>query len=210
MDMTAAAESAWTDDSLRRQAARLYPAALRLTRNRADAEDLVQETFAKAIAASGRLQPGTNLGAWLHRIMINTFISGYRKKHRETLLLSRSAEQWRVTAGHADTGAGSPEDHVVAAGIDADIVAAMRALPYRHRLAVYLADVEGFKYRQISDLTGMPLGSVKSSVHRGRGQLRACLAAHAPRADHRSPVTGLPTRSRTVASASSSACREAR
>ena len=110
MAATVAAEPVWTDDVLRRQAARLYPAALRLTRDRADAEDLVQETFAKAIAASGRLQPGTNLGAWLHRIMINTFISGYRKKRRETLLLSRSAAQWRVTPDHADVGARSPEE----------------------------------------------------------------------------------------------------
>ncbi len=175
-----AAESVWTDEALRRQAAWLYPAALRLTRNRADAEDLVQETFAKAIAASGRLEPGTNLAAWLHRIMINTFISGYRKKRRETLLLSRCVAQWRVTPDHADAGARSPEDCVVGPVIDADIVAAMRALPYRHRLAVYLADVEGLKYRQISDLTGMPVGSVKSCVHRSHGRLRARLADHAP------------------------------
>jgi RNA polymerase sigma-70 factor (ECF subfamily) len=177
MGATVAAESVWTDEVLRCQAARLYPAALRLTRNRADADDLVQETFAKAIAASGRLQPGTNLGAWLHRIMINTFISGYRKKHREALLLSRTVAECRTTP---DYGARSPEDCVVGSVIDAGIVAAMRALPYRHRLAVYLADVEGLKYRQISDLTGMPLGSVKSCVHRGRGRLRARLADHAP------------------------------
>jgi RNA polymerase sigma-70 factor, ECF subfamily len=217
----AAAEPVWTDDALRRQAARLYPAALRLTRNHADAEDLVQETFAKAIAASGRLQPGTNLGAWLHRIMINTFISGYRKKRRETLLLSGSAAQWRVTPDQADAGARSPEDCVVRRVIDADIVAAMRALPYRHRLAVYLADVEGFKYQQISELTGMPVGSVKSCVHRGRGRLRERLASHAPgpgpvdhrtpgQGDHSSPATGRPARSRTVAPASSSECRDAR
>ena len=165
---------------LRRQAARLYPAALRLTRNRADAEDLVQETFAKGISASGRFQPGTNLDAWLHRIMINTFISGYRKKQRETLLLSRSAAQWRMMPGQADAGGRSPEDCVVVPMIDPGIVAAMRALPHRHRLAVYLADVEGLKYRQISDLTGMPVGSVKSCLHRSRGRLRERLAAYAP------------------------------
>jgi len=221
MGATVAAEPVWTDDALRGQAARLYPAALRLTRNHADAEDLVQETLTKAIAASGRLPPGTNLDAWLHRIMINTFISGYRKKRREALLLSRSAAQCRVTPDQADAGATSPEDCVVRRVIDADIVAAMRALPYRHRLAVYLADVEGLKYRQISELTGMPVGSVKSCVHRGRGRLRERLASRAPgpgpvdhrmpaEASHRSPAAGLPARSRTVAPARSSACRDAR
>jgi RNA polymerase sigma-70 factor, ECF subfamily len=221
MGATVAAEPVWTDDALRCQAARLYPAALRLTRNHADAEDLVQETFAKAIAASGRLQPGTNLDAWLHRIMINTFISGYRKKRREALLLYRSAAQCRVRPDQADGGATSSEDCVVRRVIDADIVAAMRALPYRHRLAVYLADVEGLKYRQISELTGMPVGSVKSCVHRGRGRLREQLASRAPgpgpldhrmpeQRGHRSPAVGLPARSRTVAPASSSVCRDAR
>lgn len=225
MSATAAAGSVWTDDVLRRHAARLYPAALRLTRNRADAEDLVQETFAKAIAASGRLQPGTNLGAWLHRIMINTFISGYRKKRREALGLSRYVAHRRAMPDEA-FGARSPEDCVVGPVIDADIVAAVRALPHRHRLAVYLADVEGLKYREISDMTGMPVGSVRSCLHRARGRLRAGLAAHTSasatvgpgpagsqtraQADHMSPATGLPATSRTLAPARSSASRDAR
>jgi RNA polymerase sigma-70 factor, ECF subfamily len=201
MSAMAAAQPVWTDDGLRRQAAWLYPAALRLTRNRADAEDLVQETFAKAITAYDRAQPGTNRDAWLHRIMINTFISGYRKKRREAMLLARCAVQRRVTPEQGDGRAGSAEDCVVGTMIDADVTAAVRALPYRHRLAVYLADIEGLKYRQISDLTGMPIGTVKSAVHRGRGQLRTRLKGHAPRSDHMSPVTRLPTRSTTVAPA---------
>ncbi len=178
--LAAVTEPVWTDDASRRQAARLYPAALRLTHNPADAEDLVQETFAKAIAAYGRARPGTNLNAWMYRIMTNTFISGYRKKRREVQLLSRGEARWRVMPAQEDAGGRSPEDCVVDPVIDAEIVAAMRALPYRYRLAVYLADVEGLKYQQISDLTGMPVGSVKSSVHRGRCRLRARLAAHAP------------------------------
>jgi RNA polymerase sigma-70 factor, ECF subfamily len=210
MGAAAAAELVWTDDGLRRQAARLYPGALRLARDPADAEDLVQETLAKGLAAYGRAQPGTNVDAWLHRIMINTFISGYRKKRRETAFLAMCAEQGRVLPERGDAGTRSPEDCVVGAMIDADVVAAVRALPYQHRLAVYLADVEGLKYRQISDLTGMPIGSVKSSVHRGRVQLRARLAAHAPKAAHMSPVTRLPTRSTVVAPAASSASRDAR
>jgi len=207
---TATMESVWTDDGLRRQAAQLYPGALRLTRNRLDAEDLVQETFAKAIAAYGRTQPGTNLDAWLYRIMVNTFISGYRKKRREMALLSSCTAQWRMTPGSGDACTPSPEDCVVEAMIDADVAAAVRALPYQHRLAVYLADVEGLKYRQVSDLTGMPIGSVKSSVHRGRSRLRTWLSGHAPQADHMSPVTRLPARSTMVAPASRSAGRDAR
>jgi RNA polymerase sigma-70 factor, ECF subfamily len=189
----------WTGDVLTRHAVGLYPAALRLTRNHADAEDLVQETFAKAIAASGRLQPGTNLGAWLHRIMINTFISGYRKSRREALLLSRIAAQPGLP-DRQGADATSAEDCVVGSMIDADVAAAVRALPPPNRLAVYLADVEGLNHRQISDLTGMSIGGVKSCLHRSRGRLRDQLAAHA-QADHISPVTGLPARSRTLAPA---------
>jgi RNA polymerase sigma-70 factor, ECF subfamily len=170
----------WTDDVLMRHTVLLFPAALRLTRNRADAEDLVQETFAKAIAASGRLQPGTNLGAWLHRIMINTFISDYRKKRRQAQVLSRIAAQGGVMPDWPDADARSAEDCVVGPVIDADVVAAMRALTERQRLAVYLADVEGLRYREISNLTGMPVGSIKSCLHRSRSRLREQLAVHAP------------------------------
>jgi RNA polymerase sigma-70 factor, ECF subfamily len=169
----------WTDDVLRRQAVSLYPAALRLTRNRADADDLIQETFAKAIAASGRLGPVANLEAWLHRIMINSFITDYRKKRREAQLLSRIAAQLGVMPDWPDADARSAEDRVVGPVIDADIVSAMRALTHRQRLAVYLADVEGLRYREISDLTGMPVGSIKSCLHRSRGRLREQLAAYA-------------------------------
>jgi RNA polymerase sigma-70 factor, ECF subfamily len=176
--MAVATDGLWAEDVLRAFARRLYPSALRMTGNAPDAEDLVQETFAKALAASGRFQPGTNLNAWLYRIMINTFISGCRK---------RRAEQRFVTADsigsqllRAQSRDGSPEDQVVGCLLDAALTAALRALPDRHRLVVYLAYLEGLGYRQISALTGIPLGSVKSCLHRARYRLRAELGAYAP------------------------------
>jgi RNA polymerase sigma-70 factor, ECF subfamily len=126
---------AWTDDALGRQAAHLYPAALRLTRNAADAEDLVQDTLAKAWVASGSLRPGTNMNAWLYRVMTNTFISGYRKRKREARLRSGIAPWQMVPAGLA-AGARSAEDQVVSRMIDADLAEAMRGLPARLRLTV--------------------------------------------------------------------------
>lgn len=176
-DATAAASPVWAVDTLSRYAVRLYPAALRMTCNQADAEDLVQETFAKAFAASGRLRPDTNLNAWLSGIMTNTFISGYRRRQREALLLSGKTPRWQLVFARSDAGARSAEDDAVEHMIDPDLVAAIRALPARNRIIVYLADVEGLGYRQISDLTGMPVGTVKSRLHRGRSRLRARLAA---------------------------------
>jgi len=180
-DATLAPALIWTDDLIRRYAARLYPTAFRMTRNPADAEDLVQETFAKAFAASARFRPGTNLNAWLYRIMINTFISGYRKRRGEQALAVEDPADWQPTRTRPAASAGSAEDDVLGRVIDADVVAAMRALPPRYRVAVYLADVEGYRYREISALTGIPIGTVKSCLHRGRGQLRTRLAARAPR-----------------------------
>jgi RNA polymerase sigma-70 factor, ECF subfamily len=172
----------WTSELARRYAARLYPAAYRMTRNRADAEDLVQETFAKAIAASARLQPGSNLGAWLHRIMTNTFISWCRRRRYEPLPTATDPAGWPGDRTWlADPADGrSAEDRMLSCVIHADIVTAMRALPDRHRITVYLADVEGLRHREISELTGIPVGSVKSCLHRGRRQLRARLSSHAP------------------------------
>ena len=171
----------WTSELVRWHVARLYPAAYRLTRNRADAEDLVQETFAKALAASGRLRPGSNLGAWLHRIMTNTFISWCRRRRYEPLPTVTDPAGWagnRAWPGNPAEGR-SAEDQVLRCMIHADIVAAMRALPDRHRITVYLADVAGLRHREISEITGIPVGSVKSCLYRGRGQLRAQLASHA-------------------------------
>jgi RNA polymerase sigma-70 factor, ECF subfamily len=177
-EMTLTADGVWAEDVLRAYGTSLYPAALRMTRNAQDAEDLVQETFVKALAASERFQPGTNLNAWLRRIMINTFISGYRKSRGEPQFVSGDA-----------LGSGllwfqsicSAEDQVVGRLLDPGVIAALRELPDKHRIVVYLADLEGLGYRQISALTGIPLGSVKSSLHRARYRLRAELGAYASR-----------------------------
>jgi len=177
--MTVAPGPGWADDVLRACAARLYPAAIRMTGSMPDAEDLVQETFAKALAASAQFQPGTNLGAWMRRIMTNVYITGFRKTRRQPPLVSGDAARWQLDFAWSRNGADprSAEDQVIARALDADIVTAMRALPDRHRVTVYLADVQGLGYRQICDLTGMPIGTVKSSLHRGRTRLRAQLVA---------------------------------
>jgi RNA polymerase sigma-70 factor, ECF subfamily len=168
--MTATADGLWAEDVLGTFAARLYPTALRMTRNALDAEDLVQETFAKALAASGKFERGTNLNAWLHRIMINTFISGYRKRRAEPQFVP--ADSIFPQLACARSRADSAEDQVLSYLLHADLTAALRALPHRHRVVVFLADLEGLGYQQISAVTGIPLGSVKSCLHRARRKLR--------------------------------------
>jgi len=178
----------WTSELVRRHTTQLRPAAYRMTRHHADAEDLVQETFAKAFAASGRLQPGSNLGAWLHRIMTNTFISWCRSRRYAPLPTVTDPADWagdRAWPG-SPADSRSAEDQMLTRMIHPDVVAAMRALPGRHRVTVYLADVEGLRYREISEMTGIPTGSVKSCLYRGRGKLRTQLASHAPA--HRPPA----------------------
>ena len=175
--MAVTGDEVWAEDALRFYGMSLYPAALRITGNAPDAEDLVQETFAKALAASGRFRPGTNLNAWLRRIMINTFISGYRKSRAEPRFVTVDA--MGATALRAPSPGGSAEDQVVGRLLDPEVIAALRVLPDRHKIVVYLADLQGLGCRQISALTGMPLGSVKSCLHRARGRLRAELGAYA-------------------------------
>jgi RNA polymerase sigma-70 factor, ECF subfamily len=171
--MVMIAEGVWAEDVLRSYGAILYPTALRMTGNPLDADDLLQETFAKALAASERFQPGTNLNAWLRRIMLNTFISAYRKRRTEPqlVMMGASSEPLFDRPHHS-----SAEDQVVRRLLDANLRAALRALPDRQKMVVYLADLEGLGYRQISALTGMPLGSVKSTLHRARSRLRAELS----------------------------------
>jgi len=177
--MAIIADEVWAEDVLRSYAASLYPAALRMTGNPPDADDLVQETFAKALAASEQFRPGTNLNAWLRRIMMNTFISGYRKRRGEPQFVTGDATSAQLLC--AQSRDGSAEDQVVGRLLDAALTAALRALPARHRTVVYLADLEGLGYQQISALTGIPLGSVKSCLHRARYRLRAELGAYASR-----------------------------
>ncbi len=177
--MMAAANEVWAEDVLRAYATSLYLAALRITGNAPDAEDLMQETFAKALAASGRFQAGTNLNAWLRRIMINTFISGYRRRRAEPQFLAGDVIPSQLR--FAQSRDGSAEDQVVGRLLGADVIAALRALPRRHRIVVYLSDVEGLGYGQICALTGIPLGSVKSCLHRARSRLRDELSGYASR-----------------------------
>jgi RNA polymerase sigma-70 factor, ECF subfamily len=170
----------WTDDAIRRHSAWLYRSAVGLTRSTADAEDLVQETFAKAFASSGRFQSDTDFRRWLYRIMFNTFADDYRKRRREPLLAGDLTLQADLPWSRNSADGWSAEEHVLGRLVQAEIVAAMRALPPGYRLTVYLADVKGLGYRQIAEVTGVSVGTVKSSLHRGRGQIRARLGTLSP------------------------------
>jgi RNA polymerase sigma-70 factor, ECF subfamily len=160
----------------------LYAAALRMTRNPADAEDIVQETYAKAYASFHQFTPGTNLKAWLYRILTNTYINSYRKKQREPQISDgENIEDWQLARAESHTSSGLKSAEMVALERlpDSDIKEALQQLPPDFRLAVYLADVEGFAYKEIAEIMGTPIGTVMSRLNRGRNQLRNLLADYA-------------------------------
>ena len=160
----------------------LYGAAMRMTKNPADAADLVQETFVKAFAAFAQFEQGTNLKAWLYRILTNTFINVYRKKQRDPYRGTiDELEDWQL--GGAESATSPTTRSAEAEAIDrmpaSAVKEALQSIPEDFRLAVYFADVEGFAYQEIADIMKCPVGTVMSRLHRGRRLLRDLLADYA-------------------------------
>jgi RNA polymerase sigma-70 factor, ECF subfamily len=161
-------------------ARQLYSAAMRMTRNPSDAEDLVQETFLKAYRAYHTFEAGTNLKAWLYRILTNTYINKYRKESRrpsevdlgsvEDLYLYR-----RIGSEESAEASRTTEDRVLDGLVESDIKAAVESLPENFRLPVLLADLEGFSYKEIADILEIPIGTVMSRLHRGRKAMQKAL-----------------------------------
>ncbi|MGW9020104.1 sigma-70 family RNA polymerase sigma factor [Leucobacter chromiiresistens] len=160
----------------------LYGAAMKMTRNPQDAQDLVQETFLKAFSAFASFQEGTNLKAWLYRIMTNSYINTYRKRQREPHLGAvDELEDWQLGGAESTTAMSSrsAEAEAIDRTPDSVVTTALNALPEDFRIAVYLADVEGFSYQEIADIAEVPIGTVMSRLHRGRARLRKALGEYA-------------------------------
>ena len=170
----------------------LHQSALRMTRNASDAEDLVQETLAKAYVAFHQFTPGTNLRAWLHKILSNTFVNSYRKTRRQPSLAATPelTEGWQTGTDASAPVARSAEAEALDRLGDSEVLRALRDLPADFRTAVYLADIEGYPYREVAAMMGTPIGTVMSRLHRGRDRLRRALAAYGPGSSGRSaPAT---------------------
>lgn len=159
----------------------MYAAALRYTKDPHDAQDLVQDTYAKAFVSFHQFEPGTNLKAWMYRILSTTFINTYRKDQRRPQISDGELEDWQIfgASSHTSDQGRSAEDVALDGIVDVDVRAALAAMPEDFRMAVYLADVEGFSYKEIAEIVGVPAGTVMSRLHRGRKLLRASLAEYA-------------------------------
>ncbi|MGO2140476.1 MAG: sigma-70 family RNA polymerase sigma factor [Leucobacter sp.] len=160
----------------------LFGAAMKMTRNPQDAQDLVQETFLKAYQAFASFQEGTNLKAWLYRIMTNSYINTYRKKQRQPFLGAvEELEDWQLGGAESTTAMSSQsaEAEAIDRTPDSVVTSALNDLAEDFRMAVYLADVEGFSYQEIADIQEVPIGTVMSRLHRGRAKLRQVLGEYA-------------------------------
>jgi RNA polymerase sigma-70 factor, ECF subfamily len=163
----------------------LYSAALAMTRNACDAEDLVQETFARAYASFHQFRPGTNLRAWLYRIEANAFLNTCRKRRREPVqVLSGGLHEDLPANSHPTSlSAQSAEAEALEPLADSDVLCALRELPEEFRAVVYLADIAGYRLKDVARIMRTPVGTVMSRLHRGRNRLRQRLAAYSPSAD---------------------------
>ncbi|MEN9305809.1 MAG: hypothetical protein RLY76_1077 [Actinomycetota bacterium] len=159
----------------------LYAAAMRYTKNPEDAQDLVQDAYIKAYNSFHQFEPGTNLKAWLYRVLTTTFINNYRKDQRRPQTSDSELEDWQLAeaSSHTSDQGKSTEDVVLENLPDSDIKNALAQIPEEFRMVVYLADVEGFSYKEIAEIVGVPTGTVMSRLHRGRKQLREKLTDYA-------------------------------
>ncbi len=167
----------------------LFGAALRMTRNRTRAEDLLQEMFLRAWRSFHSFKPGTNVRAWLYRILMNAYIDGYRKSEREPEVVDQEDvdEFYLYSKVHESEDfrrAGNPEEALLNSLMDADVKGALDSLPETFRNVVILADIEGFSYKEIAEILGIPIGTVMSRLHRGRRQLQVKLWDYARRAHY--------------------------
>ncbi len=159
----------------------LYSAALRYTKNPEDARDLVQDTYLKAFTSFHQFEEGTNLRAWLYRVLTTTFINTYRKDQRRPQVAQAELEDWQLAEAQSHTSdlGKSAEAEALENLPDSDIKRALQEIPEDFRMVVYLADVEGFSYKEIAEIVGIPAGTVMSRLSRGRKQLREKLADYA-------------------------------